>query len=81
MNNSTYKRQYRELSDETKKRISASSKGKSKSETHKQHISQALKDYWRNVPSKPQGEHITMDEYLGIANNQDVKPSNSDGNM
>ena len=76
-----YKRQYRELDTATKQKISNSSKGKSKSETHKQHISQALKDYWRNVPSKPQCEHITMDEYLGIANNQDVKPSNSNGNM
>lgn len=61
-----YKRQYRELDTTTKQKISNSSKGKSKSETHKQHISQALKDYWRNVPNKPQSddEHLTMDDYL-----------------
>ena len=77
MENRIYKRQYRELTARTKERISHSSKGKPKSETHKQHISQALKDYWRNVPSRQQSEdHLTMDEYLhGGDNNHDVKPS------
>ena len=48
-----YKRQYRELSDETKQKISNSSRNRPKSDQHKQHISQGMKDYWRNVPNRP----------------------------
>lgn len=47
------KRQYRELDDEVKKKISDSNKGKSKSERHKQNISKAMKEYWKGIPSKP----------------------------
>ena len=43
-----YKRQYRELSDETKQKISNSSRNRPKSDQHKQHISQGMKDYWQN---------------------------------
>lgn len=49
---SDYKRQFRELSDETKQKISNSSKGKSKSAMHRQHLSQSLTDYWKTVPSR-----------------------------
>lgn len=63
---SEYKRQFRELSDETKDKISKSSKGKRKSYSHRQHLSQALQDYWKSVPSRN-----------GIDNNS-VKPSNTD---
>lgn len=63
---SEYKRQYRELSDETKQKISQANKGKKKSAWHRQHLSQALQDYWKSVPSRN-----------GIDNNR-VKPSNSD---
>ncbi len=48
-----YKRQYRELEPETKQKISDSTKGKKKTEQHKEHIRQALIDYWRQVPHKP----------------------------
>ena len=48
-----HKRQYRELDDETKKKISASSRNKPKSEAHKQHISQAMEKYWLSVPHRP----------------------------
>ena len=51
--NTTNKRMYRELSDETKAKISQSMKGKSKSFTHKEAISNGLKDYWRIIPNKP----------------------------
>jgi hypothetical protein len=61
-----YKRQWRELSDETKERISQSSKNKPKSAAHKEHISQSLIDYWRGVPHKPDNEGMSMDEFLGI---------------
>ena len=51
-----YKRQYRELSDETKQKISNSSRNRPKSDQHKQCISQGMKDYWQNVPDKPNSD-------------------------
>ncbi len=50
---SKYKRQYRELDDDTKKKISDSHKKKTKSEEHKMHISQGMTDYWKTVPHRP----------------------------
>lgn len=47
-----YKRQYRELDDDTKARISASMRNRGKSETHKQNISRSMVNYWKDVPSK-----------------------------
>ena len=46
-----YKRQYRECPDEVKKKISLALRNRPKSTTHKQNISNGLKDYWSNVPS------------------------------
>lgn len=63
------KRQYRELSDETKQKISNSSKGKSKSFAHRQHLSQSLQRYWKTVPNKP--KQTTMDEFLEKGNQAD----------
>lgn len=51
--NTVNKRQYRELSDMTKLKISQSMKGRSKSDTHREAISNGLKAYWQNVPSRP----------------------------
>lgn len=65
-----YKRQFRELSQETKSRISQSSTGKAKSLEHKQHISQGMKEYWKGVPNRPSGD-LSMDEFLGNKNNGD----------
>ena len=48
-----YKRQYRQLDDETKQKISNSSRNRPKSDQHKQHISRGMKDYWQNVPNRP----------------------------
>ncbi len=54
MNNSQpYRRQYRQLDDETKLKISASTQGKPKSEEHKEHIRQAMINYWQGVPARP----------------------------
>ena len=47
-------RQDRELSKKTKQKISQAMKGKSKSTTHKEAISNSLKDYWKTIPNKPQ---------------------------
>lgn len=62
--NNQYKRQYRELSDETKEKISLSATGVRKNDLHKQHISQAMKDYWQGVPHRPQSG-ITMNDLIG----------------
>ena len=57
-----YKRKYRQLSDETKNKISTSTRNKPKSEIHKQHIQQSMLRYWRSVKNKP--NDLSMDDYL-----------------
>lgn len=49
----TNKRQYRELSDVTKMKISQAMRGRSKSTTHREAISNGMKEYWQGVPSRP----------------------------
>lgn len=49
----TNKRKYRELDPETKQKISQAMKGKSKTISHKDAISNGLKDYWKTIPNKP----------------------------
>ena len=44
------KRQYRDLRDDTKRRISQSLKGRSFSDSHKQAISDAMRQYWATIP-------------------------------
>ena len=51
-----YKRQYRELDDKTKEKIAASQRGRTKSESHKQHISQSMTKYWETVPHRPEAD-------------------------
>lgn len=57
-----YKRKYRELDDEVKKKISASTKGRRKSFWHRQHIQQAMLDYWQTVPHRPENNTDNSDE-------------------
>ena len=47
------KRQYRDLRDDTKMRISQSLKGRSFSDSHKQAISDAMRQYWATIPYRP----------------------------
>lgn len=54
----TKKRQFRELSAETKAKISQSMRNKSKTATHKENISNGLKNYWTTVPNKPTNEKV-----------------------
>ena len=54
----TSKRQFRELSDATKAKISQAMRGKSKSFTHKENISNGLKKYWETIPYKPTNEKV-----------------------
>ena len=58
------KRIYRELDAETKQKISKSTIGKSKSASHKEHISRSMKRYWSSIPHKPQ--QTTMNDLLGV---------------
>lgn len=47
------KRQFRQMDDATKLRISQCLRGRSMSETHKQAISNGMKAYWATIPNKP----------------------------
>lgn len=47
------KRQFRQMDDATKLRISHRLRGRSMSETHKQAISNGMKAYWATIPNKP----------------------------
>ena len=57
-----YKRQYRELDDLTKKKISDGNKGKKLSEYQKALISQSMIDYWKSVPHRPNNESQTLND-------------------
>ncbi|MBQ9073706.1 MAG: hypothetical protein IJY30_04525 [Muribaculaceae bacterium] len=46
-------RQYRQLGDATKQRISQRLKGRSMTDSHKQAISDGMKAYWATIPNKP----------------------------
>lgn len=62
INMKEYKRQYRQLSDETKAKISNSNRNKPKSEIQKKRIQQSMIQYWKTVPNKP--NNLSMDDYL-----------------
>ena len=61
------KRQFRDLRDDTKMRISQSLRGRSHSEKHKQAISDAMKAYWATIPYR--------DEENNESNNQNDEKS------
>lgn len=50
-------RQFRELDDATKLRISQRLKGRSMSDSHKQAISNSMKAYWATIPNKSQQDN------------------------
>lgn len=47
------KRQFRDLQDDTKKRIAQSLRGRTFSDSHKQAISDAMRQYWATIPYRP----------------------------
>ena len=61
-----YRRQYRELGDETKAKIAQANRNRPKSEAHRQRISQAMKDYWAKVPHRSSSGNVTT--YQGVEN-------------
>ncbi len=56
----------RQLSDETRKKISAAMKGRPKSDRHKAAISRGMLHYWSQIP------------YLTEINNENEEPLNHD---
>lgn len=65
----TGKRQFRELSDETKEKISASTTGRPKTAQHKANISKGMQEYWKTIPNRHQpstGATTTPDSNGGI---------------
>lgn len=46
-------RQYRQLDDATKLRISQKLRGRTMSDSHKEAISNSMKAYWSTIPNKP----------------------------
>lgn len=46
-------RQYRQLDDATKSRISQKLRGRTMSDSHKEAISNSMKAYWATIPNKP----------------------------
>ena len=59
-----FKREFREQTPETKKKISAALKGKQKSSTHRLNISKGLKTYWKDVPSRSEHEGTTIEDIM-----------------
>ena len=56
MEQTNYKRKTREMSDETKQKISAKLKGRRKSVETCKSISDGLKIYWHSIPSSKTSE-------------------------
>lgn len=56
MKKTVYKRQFRELTDETKNKISHSLKGRHLTPQHRNAIANSLKNYWSTVKSKFEAE-------------------------
>ena len=61
------KRLYRNLEDDTKKRIAQSLRGRTFSDSHKQAISDAMRQYWATIPYRPSENNES--------NNQDYETS------
>jgi hypothetical protein len=61
------KREFRNLRDDTKMRIAQSLKGRTFSDSHKQAISNAMKEYWATIPYR--------DEENNESNKQDHETS------
>ena len=47
------KREFREIPDQTKQKISNATKGRPKSQSHRIHISQSMLKYWQTIPNRP----------------------------
>lgn len=59
-----YKRVDRQVSPETRQKISQSLKGRSKSYTHRTHIAQGVKTYWEQIPRKDDSGTTTIEDIM-----------------
>ena len=62
--NNNYKRQSREMPEEVKQKISASLRGRAKSYTHKQNISNGVKTYWKQIPRREDDGQTTINDIV-----------------
>ena len=76
--NKTYKRQYRELSPEIKAKMSAAQKNKKKSASHRLHLSQAMSQYWANIPHRPDSGNVTTYQGEGDSKNNTSNTNSND---
>lgn len=66
MKKTVYKRQFRELTDETKGKISNSLKGRHLTQQHRNAIAHSLKDYWATVKSIHDVEQNNNDDLQSV---------------
>lgn len=59
-----YKRVDRQVSPETRQKISQSLKGRSKSYSHRTHIAQGVKNYWEQIPRGEDNGSTTIDDIV-----------------
>lgn len=59
-----YKRIDRQVSPETRQKISQSLRGRSKSYSHRTHISQGVKNYWEQIPRVEDSGSTTIDDIV-----------------
>lgn len=76
--NTTYKRQYRELSPETKAKLSAVHKNKKKSASHRLHLSNAMLRYWANIPYRPENNNGTTCQSEDSSKNNTFNKNSND---
>ena len=65
------KRQFRELNDDTKLRISQALKGRGLTDSHKEAISNGMRAYWATIPNKSNNDE----------NNESKNPLNDEKSM
>ena len=64
-------RTFRELNDDTKKRISQALKGRCLTDSHKEAISNGMRAYWATIPNKSNNDE----------NNESKNPLNDEKSM
>ena len=69
------KREFRNLHDDTKLRISQRLTGRNLSDTHKQAISDALKKYWATIPYRSTENNDTNNQHSNEKSMQTKNPN------
>ena len=69
------KRQYRNLRDDTKQRISQKLRGRSFSDSHKRAISDSMKVYWATIPYRNDENNESEDHLKDEKGMQEENPN------